>query len=261
MSSVPPDQQATGTPAGGSPEGSPLPGSGKYAPQDTAPPFGAPPAFGESQQTFDAQSPYGVPPPFGAPPAGAPVYDAPAYGAPSYDAQQYGAQQYGTPQYGVAPYPGGAAPWMGPQCPACGQPFGQGSACQACGQVGNMAVGYRVASAGERFGQYLLEGVLIIFTLVIGWLIWSLVIWGRGQTPAMQILKMRCVKKDTGQVATWGTMALRELVGKLLVMWVIGALFFPAALVLDFMLLWDKDRQELWDKIAGTIVVDDPVAP
>jgi len=24
------------------------------------------------------------------------------------------------------------------------------------------------------------------------------------------------------------------------------------------MLLWDQDRQELWDKIAGTIVVDDP---
>jgi hypothetical protein len=24
------------------------------------------------------------------------------------------------------------------------------------------------------------------------------------------------------------------------------------------MLLWDKDRQQLWDKIAGTIVVDDP---
>ncbi len=54
-------------------------------------------------------------------------------------------------------------------------------------------------------------------------------------------------------------MVLRELVGKwLLVGVVIGAICGLIALVLDFMLLWDKDRQQLWDKIAGTIVVDDP---
>jgi uncharacterized RDD family membrane protein YckC len=119
--------------------------------------------------------------------------------------------------------------------------------------------GVVVSSAGKRLGGYALEVVLVIFTLVIGWLIWSLVVWGKSTSPAKQLLKMKVVKKDTGLRASYGTMALRELVGKwLIVNIVIGSLCGLAALVLDFMLLWDKDRQELWDKIAGTIVVDDP---
>ena len=28
--------------------------------------------------------------------------------------------------------------------------------------------------------------------------------------------------------------------------------------IADCWLLWDKDKQQLWDKLAGTVVVDDP---
>lgn len=119
--------------------------------------------------------------------------------------------------------------------------------------------GVVVSSVGRRLGAYLLDALLLIVTLFIGWLIWSLVVWGRAQSPGKQLLNMRVVKKDTGQAADYGTMALRELVGKWLIVGVvIGSICFIAAFVLDFMLLWDQDRQQLWDKIAGTIVVDDP---
>jgi uncharacterized RDD family membrane protein YckC len=117
-----------------------------------------------------------------------------------------------------------------------------------------------LTTPGRRLGQYALEILLSIVTLFIGWAVWSLVVWSRGQTPAMQVLHIRVVKLSTGQTATWGTMALREFVAKGLIMGVISAVFFPAWLVLAFMLLWDEQRQELWDKIAGTIVVNDPVA-
>jgi uncharacterized RDD family membrane protein YckC len=119
--------------------------------------------------------------------------------------------------------------------------------------------GVVVSSVGKRLGGYALELVLVIVTLFVGWLIWSLVVWGNSTSPSKQLLKMKVVKKDSGLRASYGTMALRELVGKwLIVSIVIGSLCGIAALILDFMLLWDKDRQELWDKIAGTIVVDDP---
>src|ERR1700736_4385566 len=119
--------------------------------------------------------------------------------------------------------------------------------------------GVVVSTAGKRLGGYALELLLIIVTLFIGWLIWSLVVWGNSTSPAKQLLKMKVVKKDTGLRASYGTMVLRELVGKWLIVGiVIGSICGIVALVLDFMLLWDKDRQELWDKIAGTIVVDDP---
>jgi uncharacterized RDD family membrane protein YckC len=119
--------------------------------------------------------------------------------------------------------------------------------------------GVAVSTAGKRLGGYVLEVVLVIVTLVIGWLIWSLIVWGRSVSPAKQLLKMKVVKKDSGLRASYGTMALRELVGKWIVVnLVIGSLCGLVTIVLDFMLLWDKDRQQLWDKIAGTIVVDDP---
>jgi uncharacterized RDD family membrane protein YckC len=118
--------------------------------------------------------------------------------------------------------------------------------------------GVVVSSVGKRLGGYLLDVLLLVVTLVIGWIIWSLIVWGRSQSPGKQLLGMKVVKKDSGLRASYGTMALRELVGKWLIISLISLVCSIVALVLDFMLLWDKDRQELWDKVAGTIVVDDP---
>ena len=122
-----------------------------------------------------------------------------------------------------------------------------------------MPPGVELSSVGKRLGGYVLDFVLAIVTLFIGWFIWSLIIWNKSQTPGKQLLKMKTVKKDTGERATYGTMVLREVVGKwIIVDAAIGSLCFIATIVLDFMLVWDKDRQQLWDKIAGTVIVDDP---
>jgi uncharacterized RDD family membrane protein YckC len=112
-----------------------------------------------------------------------------------------------------------------------------------------------------RLGQYALDVLLAVVTLFIGWLIWSFIIWGRGQTPGMQIVHIRVIKKETLAPVTWGTMALREIVGKWLIIGLIGWFTAIGGIVLDFMLLWDKDRQQLWDKVASTIVIDGDPAP
>jgi len=134
-------------------------------------------------------------------------------------------------------------------------------ACSTCGAVVASAVPLYLTTPARRLGQYALDVGLAIVTLFIGWLIWSLIIWGRSQTPGMQILHIRTIRRDTLEDASYGTMALREVVGRWIIMGLIATIFFPAALVLDCMLLWDKDRQQLWDKIAGTIVVNgDPLS-
>ena len=113
--------------------------------------------------------------------------------------------------------------------------------------------GVELSPPMRRLGAYLLDVLLGIVTLFIGWLIWSIVIWKNGQSPAKSILKMRVIKIATGQHATRGTMALRELVAKLVlgiitIVWAISALWQ----------LWDPNRQTLWDKMVGTVVVNDP---
>ena len=145
-------------------------------------------------------------------------------------------------------------PYDARPCPNCGRPWGAGMSCQFCNQVEGLPNGVQIASPGRRFGGYVLEGVLIVFTLSIGWFIWSLVVFGRGQTPAKQVLGMRCVKLQTSQSASWGTMFLRELIAKPIV----GLLSWVTLGIANFWLLWDKNTQELWDKMVGTIVVNDP---
>jgi uncharacterized RDD family membrane protein YckC len=111
----------------------------------------------------------------------------------------------------------------------------------------------QLASKGRRFGGMLLEGLLVIVTLGIGWLIWSIIIWDKGQTPAKSILDMRVVKADEYAYLRRSDMALRELVGKVLLnfiplYWLISAIF----------VLVDDRNQALWDKIAKSVVVSDP---
>jgi uncharacterized RDD family membrane protein YckC len=67
------------------------------------------------------------------------------------------------------------------------------------------------ASPQHRLGGYALDIALILSTCYIGWFIWSLVIWGQGLTPGKQILKLRVVATTSGKSATWGHMAVRQV--------------------------------------------------
>jgi uncharacterized RDD family membrane protein YckC len=216
-------------------------------PQDHTPPPEAPQDW----------APPAAPAPPGAPPSG--PYRAPAaqpsgpYGAPAARPPgSYGAPAAPAPpgSYGPPPAPPGS---YGPPATTPPGPYGAPPA-GGYGWYGSPAAGLPMSSAGRRFGAYLLEGLLIVVTLFIGWIIWSLVVWSNGQTPAKQLLHMRCVDQSTQRAASWGTMALRELVGK----YILGnATCGITTLVSAFMILGDS-RRGVWDQIASTIVVDDP---
>ncbi len=113
-----------------------------------------------------------------------------------------------------------------------------------------------LCTVGKRFGEYCLDVLLFIVTLGIGWLIWTLIILGRGQTPAKQILNMRVVDADTGQVPGYGMMFVREFLCKGLISIVASVTLI--GVVLYFWLTWDDRNQELWDKMVNTVVVEDP---
>jgi len=115
----------------------------------------------------------------------------------------------------------------------------------------------QLSSVGKRFGAYALELVLFLVTLGIGWLIWTLIILGRGQTPSKQILNMRVVGIDTGQSPGWGMMFVREFLLKGVLMSIVVSVTFGLGLILYFWLTWDDRNQELWDKILSTVVIDD----
>src|SRR4051794_1602934 len=100
-----------------------------------------------------------------------------------------------------------------PQDPAAGAPQPPPLPGTAYGQPGYPLApssGYgvvvappNVSSAGKRFGAFLLEIPLAIVTLGIGWVIWDLILWQDGRSPAKQLLKMRIVDAASGQPIDW----------------------------------------------------------
>jgi uncharacterized RDD family membrane protein YckC len=69
---------------------------------------------------------------------------------------------------------------------------------------------YEKATIQHRLGGKAVDLALYFVTFGIGWLIWSLIVWGQGQTPGKQLLKMRVNDKTTGKPVKWGHMAIRE---------------------------------------------------
>jgi uncharacterized RDD family membrane protein YckC len=114
--------------------------------------------------------------------------------------------------------------------------------------------GVQLASVGRRIGAFFLAIPLSIVTLGIGYVIWGLIVWGRGQTPALQVLGMRCWRPETGRAAGWWWMALREIIGRL-----VDGILSIVTLLLSFIFMCTRsDRRCLHDLIVGTVVLHDP---
>jgi len=112
----------------------------------------------------------------------------------------------------------------------------------------------RLVTAGGRLGAFLLECVLCLFTLGLGWMVWSLVVWGRGQTPAKQVLKMVCLTQRTGEPMTWGQMFLREFIIKGVAFGFVNAITFGVFWLVDSFMVMREDRRSLHDMVAGSVV-------
>jgi uncharacterized RDD family membrane protein YckC len=114
--------------------------------------------------------------------------------------------------------------------------------------------GTELASVGRRIGAWFLSFLLLVVTLGVGYIVWGLIVWGRGQTPALQVLGMRVWRPDVHRNASWGYMALREIIGGT-VDWIFS---FITLLVSFVMFLATKEHKSLHDLIAGTVVLYDP---
>jgi uncharacterized RDD family membrane protein YckC len=196
---------------------------------------------------------YDPPPPnqgFNPPPPPGQGYNAPPPG------QGYNAPPPGQ-GYGQAPPPGFTA---APPVPA-GYGYGQHPAVAVpqgmyVDQISGLLLpeGTELASVGRRIGAWFLAIPLAIVTLGIGYIIWGLIVWGNGQTPALQVLGMRCWRPETNRVAGFWWMALREIPGRL----IDGLLGFITEITSFVLFVTGRERKALHDWIAGTVVLHDP---
>jgi uncharacterized RDD family membrane protein YckC len=109
-------------------------------------------------------------------------------------------------------------------------------------------------SNGKRLGASLLDGLLFVVTLGIGWLIWDILLLSKATSPAKKMLGLRIVDIKTGVPATMQQMLLREVLGK----YVLGSIASGiTGLVSVVLILVTPSRQGVWDYIARTTVVSE----
>lgn len=114
--------------------------------------------------------------------------------------------------------------------------------------------GMRLVSPAGRLGAFLLEILLAVVTLGIGYLIWSLIVWSDGQTPGKQLLGHVVADAQTGTPAGWSRMVMREFVIYGLLFGLINTVTFGVFFVVDSLMVFGADHRTLHDKLAGTVV-------
>jgi uncharacterized RDD family membrane protein YckC len=139
------------------------------------------------------------------------------------------------------------------------QPYtpGQPVVAQPYGQVANVWGARPVStlvSAGGRLGASLLDALLIMVTLGIGWLIWNLITWANGQTPGKQLLGHVVADASTGEAFTWGRMFLRDFLIRGLLFGLLNMITFGVFSLVDVLMVFRADRRTLHDQMAGSIV-------
>ena len=118
----------------------------------------------------------------------------------------------------------------------------------------------RYASFQHRLGAIVLDATLMVITFGIGWLIWSFIVWGEGQTPAKKILKLRTIDFTNGRPATWGHMGIREGLIPITVSiasGVTGGIASIAWIVVEIVFYFTKGQRTFRDYWVKTAVVNE----
>ncbi len=120
----------------------------------------------------------------------------------------------------------------------------------------------RAASLGRRMGALGLTVVLLVGTLVVGWLVWSVFEWRHGRTPSYRLLGLRVVRRSDAQPIGAGRSLLRSgiccpvlVVPTVVIGGVVGLCFAMGASPPDG--LFREPRTAPWDYLTATKVLDE----
>ena len=109
--------------------------------------------------------------------------------------------------------------------------------------------GVRLASRGRVAAAWFLGFSLFIVTLGIGYIVWSVFVWGQGRSPAQRMLGLRCWQPELRKVAGRKRLALRQIIGFCLNGQLLAGFFIW---------LMSSEMRSVGDFFASTVLLHDP---
>ena len=122
------------------------------------------------------------------------------------------------------------------------------------------------AGFGVRVKALMLTCALVVATLVVGWLVWSVLEWRRGSTASFRLTGLRVVRHSDGAPIGLGRSIVRNAVlcTMLLVPTVVACIVIACAFVMGASPpddLFSKPRHAPWDRLCRTTVVQERRRP
>jgi hypothetical protein len=126
--------------------------------------------------------------------------------------------------------------------------------------------GLPTASFGVRIKALLLTFGLVVATLGVGWLVWSVVEWRRGSTASFRLTGLRVVHRSDGTTIGLGRSIVRNalLCTVLLIPTALACIVIAFAFVMGASPpsdLFSKPRNAPWDRLCKTTVVQERRRP
>ena len=116
------------------------------------------------------------------------------------------------------------------------------------------------ASLGRRIGALGLTALLLVATLVVGYLVWSVFEWRHSRTPSYRLLGLRVVGRADAQPIGLGRSFLRS--GVCCTVLVVPTALIGAVVLLCFAFgasppdgLFSRPRRAPWDALTATTVL------
>ena len=118
------------------------------------------------------------------------------------------------------------------------------------------------ASFATRAEALMVTVALIVVTLGVGWLGWSVAEWRHGRTASYRLTKLRVVRRSNGQpISLWRSIVRNGVCCTLLI---VPTLLVCVFLAVVFVMgasppadLMSKSRLAPWDRLTGTVVLDE----
>lgn len=112
-----------------------------------------------------------------------------------------------------------------------------------------------LATPQSRLIALLLDALIFGLGFGVVWIIWFITLAEKGTTPGHHLMGQVVIDAHTGLPLGWKRMAIREVLVKGVLHWILGSFLFMANYIIDGAFIFTSTQRTLHDLVVGSQVI------